>query len=232
MKLDGIKHIFWDLDHTLWDFDANAKDVLVELFEQFDLRSELNTDEEKFIATYKRINEQCWTLYRDGKLEKDELRTIRYKLTFEEFNSDNYKVAEDLGVAYMEECPKRTKLMPGALEVLDQLGKRYKQHIITNGFVEVQGVKQRCSGLTSYFDLVVCSEEVGRKKPHPAVFEFALAKAGAIPAESVMIGDNLEVDAIGAENAGYTGIWYNPKGVEQKHDVIEIRKLSELLNIL
>ncbi len=232
MKLDGIKHVFWDLDHTLWDFDTNASDVLVDLFEQFDLRTELNTDEEKFIDTYKRINERCWTLYRNGQLEKDELRTIRYKLTFKEFNSENYKVAEELGMAYMEECPKRTKLMPGAIEVLDQLGKRYHQHIITNGFIEVQGVKQKCSGLTSYFDIVVCSEEVGKKKPHPAVFEFALKKAGAMPSESVMIGDSLEVDAIGAKNAGFTGIWYNSKGTDQHHDVIEITELSELLNIL
>ena len=232
MKLNGIKHIFWDLDHTLWDFDSNSRDVLKDLFVSFELKDKLNSNADVFIAAYKRINEQCWALYRTGQMEKEELRSVRFSLTFQELGFEDKSLANQLGMAYIEECPKRTKLMPGAIEVLNYLDKKYHQHIITNGFKEVQGTKQKCSGLADYFNVVVCSEEVGKKKPHPSVFEYALEKSGAKPKESVMIGDNLEVDAIGAQNIGITGIWYNPEGEKCSHRVKEIRNLLDLMSIL
>jgi putative hydrolase of the HAD superfamily len=232
MKLKNIKHIFWDLDHTLWDFDSNASDTLNVLFEKFELGTELKTTPKEFIDTYQRINEECWALYRVGKMEKDELRLVRYRKSFEHFGSQNFELADRLGWEYMTECPKRTKLMPGTFKVLDALKDKYKQHIITNGFLEVQDVKQRGSGLKPYFNVVVCSEEVGEKKPHPSVFKFALDKANAKPEESVMIGDNLEVDALGGNDFGMIGIWYNPHQEDRKHEVLEINHLEELLSFL
>lgn len=233
MRLNGVKHIFWDLDHTLWDFDTNAHDTLVGLYTDFDLVNELGgATADEFIAVYKKINEECWDLYRKGRMEKDVLRTVRYQLTFEHFGSHNTAVADDLGWAYMKECPKKTKVMPGTFEVLEAFNGKYKQHIITNGFMEVQEVKQTGSGLRPYFDIVVCSEEVGEKKPHPDVFHFAMNKASAKPEESVMIGDGIEVDAVGANKVGMTGIWFNPNGQECTEDVIEITALTDLLRLL
>lgn len=232
MKLEGIKHIFWDLDHTLWDFNVNSNDTLRELFIRYRLEEALNTQSDDFVTTYKRINDECWDKYRKGTMTKDELRIARFQLTFLHFNSKDFKRAEEIGWSYMDECPKKTKLIPGTLEVLSAFQKKYKQHIITNGFIEVQGIKQEASGLRPYFDVVVCSEEVGEKKPHPSVFNYALEKAGAVAEESVMIGDSLEVDAIGAQNAGITGIWFNPTSSAAKHKVIEINELRDLLDML
>ena len=165
-------------------------------------------------------------------MTKDELRLARFSLTFSHFDAKGYDRAEEFGWMYMEECPKKSKLIPGTVEVLNYLKGKYTQHIITNGFLEVQGIKQVASGLKSYFDVVVCSEEVGEKKPHPSVFKYALEKAGANGSESVMIGDNLEVDALGAQNAGLTGIWFNPKQKSIPHSVVEIIELEELFHIL
>ncbi|MBL4704708.1 MAG: HAD family hydrolase, partial [Flavobacteriales bacterium] len=137
IKLKGIKHVFWDLDHTLWDFDSNAFDTLSELYKTFNLKQELNTSPELFIEAYKRFNDECWALYRVGKMEKDTLRTIRFRKAFQHFGSDNFKLADELGWAYMEECPKKTKVMPGTFKVLEALKDKYQQHIITNGFMEV-----------------------------------------------------------------------------------------------
>ncbi len=232
MKLPGIKHIFWDLDHTLWDFDSNAHDTLVALYHEFDLAGDINASVDEFIAVYKQINDRCWDLYRRGEMEKDELRTKRYKLTFEHFGSNNEAKAADLGWAYMKICPTKTKVMPGAFKVLDALKGKYQQHIITNGFKEVQGVKQSGSGLAPYFNVVVCSEDVGKKKPHSDVFWYAMNKAGAKPEESIMIGDGLQVDAIGAEKVGMKGVWYNPLRQRVEHEVWEINHLEELLEKL
>jgi len=232
MKLENVKHIFWDLDHTLWDFDSNASDTLTILFEKYELNAELNTTAKEFIEKYQQINEECWALYRVGKMEKDELRLVRYRKAFDHFGSQNIELADRMGWEYMTECPQRTKLMPGTFKVLDAFAEKYQQHIITNGFLEVQEVKQTGSGLKPYFDVVVCSEEVGEKKPHPSVFKFALDKANAKPEESVMIGDTLEVDAIGGKDYGMVGIWYNPHGKDLEHDVIEINHLEELLTML
>ena len=132
----------------------------------------------------------------------------------------------------MKSCPQKTKVMPGTFEVLRAFQGKYQQHIITNGFQEVQGIKQTGSGLTPFFNVVVCSEEVGEKKPHPKVFEFALNKANALPEQSVMIGDSLEVDAVGGNDYGMTGIWYNPQGEFREHSIIEINHLEELLELL
>ncbi|MDA8714650.1 YjjG family noncanonical pyrimidine nucleotidase [Flavobacteriales bacterium] len=232
MKLKDVKHVFWDLDHTLWDFDLNSSDTLHELFIRYNLENELKTQVDEFISAYKRINDSCWDKYRNGLMTKDELRLARFSLTFSHFDAKGYDRAEEFGWMYMEECPKKSKLIPGTVEVLNYLKGKYTQHIITNGFLEVQGIKQVASGLKSYFDVVVCSEEVGEKKPHPSVFKYALEKAGANGSESVMIGDNLEVDALGAQNAGLTGIWFNPKQKSIPHSVVEIIELEELFHIL
>ena len=232
MKLKDVKHVFWDLDHTLWDFDLNSSDTLHELFIRYNLENELKTQVDEFISAYKRINDSCWDKYRNGLMTKDELRLARFSLTFSHFDVKEYDRAEEFSWRYMDECPKKSKLIPGTFEVLNYLKGKYKQHIITNGFKEVQGVKQDAAGLKSYFDVVVCSEEVGEKKPHPSVFKYALEKAGANASESVMIGDNLEVDALGAQKAGLRGIWFNPEQRLVQHSVIEITELVELLQIL
>ena len=229
----NINHIFFDLDRTLWDFDKNSQDTLIQLVESFDLISRGIESPEKFINKYKIHNERLWDLYRVDKITKEELRTKRFRLVLEEYGINDNQLAEDFGMAYVRESPLKTRLFPFAIEALSYLYKNYKLHIITNGFQEVQYIKLEKSNLKPYFKTILTSEEVGVKKPNPLIFEYALNNTGAKVEESIMIGDDLEVDIIGAKILGMEQVYFNPK--KEKHQeqlTFEIDCLSQLMEIL
>jgi len=228
-----IKHIFFDLDRTLWDFEANSHETLLELCTSHNLSDKGIEDYEAFIKIYKVHNEQLWDLYRQDKIKKEDLRGKRFRLTLAEYGIDNPELAEEFGQAYIKLCPLKTVLFPFTHQVLKHLSKKYKLHIITNGFEEVQHIKLVSSGLTQYFDLIVTSEQIGVKKPNARIFEFALSQAKAIPEESIMIGDDLSVDILGAEAVGIQGVYFNPNRIAHKEYVVhEIFCLSELISLL
>ena len=229
----NINHIFFDLDRTLWDFEKNSQDTLTQLIKRFELHSRGIDSVENFINIYKIHNEKLWNLYREDKITKSELRTIRFRLVLEEYGINDSQLAEDFGTAYIEESPLKTRLFPFTIEVLTYLQKKYKLHIITNGFQEVQHVKLEKSDLLQYFNAIITSEQVGVKKPNPKIFSYALNNAGAKIEESIMIGDDLEVDIIGAKLFGMKQVYFNPK--KQKHQeelIFEIECLRELKEIL
>lgn len=227
------EHLFFDLDRTLWDFEANSEAALRGLFDSHDLQRKGVDNFDEFFTTYRKINEACWADYRVGGISKDQLRLNRFLKTFQNFGLDDAKLALRFGDDYIEESPKQKCLQPGAEEVIDYLAGKYYLHIITNGFKEVQHIKLKNCGLLPYFSEVIISEEEGQKKPHRLVFDRALERARARETGSLMVGDDLEADVIGARNAGWDQIYYNPGGLRHTENVtFEIQHLNELKKFL
>jgi putative hydrolase of the HAD superfamily len=229
----NIQHLFFDLDRTLWDFEKNSEMALHLLFHDLGL-DQRQVDFHQFHQTYKEQNAVLWKLYGKGELKKEELRFLRFEITLEAFGISDRRIIDELSDGYVAISPKQTLLHDGALETLDQLkSDGYSMHIITNGFKEVQYIKLENSGLAPYFDTVVCSEELGKNKPAPEIFYHALTKAGAKNTGSVMIGDDPEVDVVGAINAGLSGILFDPEDVHRTpHSAVKIKRLSELSDVL
>jgi len=223
------KHLFFDLDRTLWDFERNSETALKQLYKELGL-NELHGSFELFHNTYKETNAALWKDYGNGKISKEHLRSERFKVTFEKLNIQKSELIEKLSDGYIEISPKQTHLFPKALETLNDLKRDgYLMHIITNGFKEVQFIKLEEARLRPYFDLILCSEEVGHNKPSRFIFEHALHVTGALASESVMIGDDYEVDIVGARNCGMHGILFDPENTKGHLETeFRIRHLEEL----
>ena len=227
-------HLFFDLDRTLWDFEKNSKEVLIELFHHYDLLSKGIVDSKHFIERYKYHNEKLWDLYRQNKIEKEKLRDERFRVTLHEFGVNDNHLATNLGKDYVEYCPKKTNLFPFVHSTLNYLKDKYYLHIITNGFEEVQYQKLENSRLIDYFEQIITSEQVGYKKPNHEIFKFSLLKAFAKASDSLMIGDDLHADIHGAKQAGMAQVYFNPNQEQHSSKDIthEISCLSELEEIL
>jgi putative hydrolase of the HAD superfamily len=227
------KHIFFDLDKTLWDFTTNNKDTFIDLFEQFDLKSKGVDSPEIFQEKYNVHNDILWDLYRKGKVEKSFLRIERYRLTLHDFNITDNTLADNISSEYIRLSPLKTKLIPDTIETLDYLFPKYKLHIITNGFNEVQFLKMERCGLKKYFQQVITSEEAGCNKPQKEIFLFAIENASAVISECIMIGDDLEVDVQGAQDAGMDSVFVNLENIVHNKSInYEVKSLAELRNIL
>ncbi|OUV75988.1 MAG: noncanonical pyrimidine nucleotidase, YjjG family [Flavobacteriales bacterium TMED123] len=223
------KHIFFDLDRTLWDFETNSHETLLEICEKYNLTNLGINNYADFIKKYKDINEKLWDLYRDNKITQKDLRRDRFQQTLSQYQITDFQLSEKIGEDYIDICPRKTKLFPYTIEVLDYLQSKYQLHIITNGFHKTQHIKLEHSNLTPYFHQIITSEKVGVKKPNPKIFEFSLSKVNASVEESVYIGDDLEVDVLGCQNCGIDGVYFNPKKIEhQENPKYEISCLSDL----
>lgn len=226
MKIDTITDVFFDLDHTLWDFDKNS----LLAFERVFQKHEIEIDLRSFVKIYEPINFKYWKLYREEKVSKDQLRRGRLIDTFSGFDM-KYTLAEidAMAVSYIDELPVDNHLFDGTVEILEYLVEKYSLHIITNGFQEVQLLKLKNSGIYSYFETVTTSEEVGVKKPNPLVFHAALRKAKTHSVQSIMIGDTFEADILGAEAVGMQTLFYNyrketiPTGYRLVDHLLEIK---------
>ena len=226
------KHIFFDLDRTLWDFEENSNETLLELCNKYNIASRGISDYNEFITKYKLHNEHLWAIYRENKISQKKLRSQRFYNTLLDYGIDDFKLSEKIGLDYIEICPKKTKLFPYVLEVLNYLKNKYYLHIITNGFEKTQFIKLKCSALMPFFLNIITSEKIGFKKPNPKIFEYALQKSQAIKSESIYVGDDLEVDILGCQNFGIDGIFFNPQKTPHKEKVTyEISSLSQLLEI-
>ncbi len=226
------RHLFFDLDHTLWDFERNSRDTLRALFEELQLQSCGISDFGLFLERYEYHNKYCWMQYRNGRMDKEEVRVNRFIYALADFQVDRKDLVYTLSDLYVQRSPDKLNLIEGAREVLEALRPAYRLHIITNGFEEVQFRKLRNTGLLPYFDKIITSERAGALKPSPRIFEFALERASAGRAESIYIGDNLEADMLGARNAGMDQVYFNPEARPHVEKVTyEIRSLSELIPI-
>jgi putative hydrolase of the HAD superfamily len=226
-------HLFFDLDRTLWDMERNARETLAELFERYNLQQRGIESSEIFIEHYNRYNDLLWDRYRRKLIDKATLRALRFKQTLAHLGVHDAELTERFDNEYIAEAPKKKFLIPGTLEVLDALKENFEIHIITNGFPEVQHHKIRHSGLENYFNVIITSEGCGYSKPDARIFSHALKKSGAKKEEALMIGDDLLVDIIGARNAGWDQVFFNPqKGKHTEKVTYEISDIRELLGIV
>ena len=224
-----VKDIFFDLDHTLWDFDKNSMLAFKRVFKKFKITIEFDA----FLKIYEPINIEYWKKYREDKVSKESLRRGRLIDSFNFFDLIyTTEKIDEIADAYIQELPFDNHLFEGAVEILDYLILKYKLHIITNGFEEVQHKKLKNSGIDHYFSTVTTSEEVGVKKPNPKVFLTALNKANSLPTQSVMIGDSLEADILGANNIGMQTIFYNYRNESISKKIKSIDSLLEIKNYL
>jgi putative hydrolase of the HAD superfamily len=229
----AYQHVFFDLDHTLWDFEESAYHTFEFLFKKHELRARGVPSLSQFVEVYTHHNLILWEQYRNGQLEKDVLRSLRFENSLAVFGIGDKELATALGNDYVYLSPRTVHLIPGAVEALEYLSRKYKLHLITNGFEEVQHIKIAEAGLDVYFETVTTSEEAGVKKPDIEIFNHALSKAKARANQSIMIGDNLEVDIIGAKQAGLDQVYFNPLGLSHDEQVtFEIRQLNELTDYL
>lgn len=230
---NSITHIFFDLDRTLWDFEANSHDELMAIWQRNDLHQKGISLPGEFIKVYKQINEECWEAYRKNEITKERLRGERFNRTLAYFGIKDEVLAEEIGEQYVTNSPQRTKLMEHTHDVLEYLAGKYDLHMITNGFEEVQHVKLKNADLDKYFGEVITSEMAGVKKPDQKIFDLAIEKSGAKASQSVYIGDDLVVDVLGAIGAGWHAIYFNPHNVSHNHSTLaDVQCLSEIRNIL
>lgn len=227
------RHLFFDLDHTLWDFETNSRHTLDELYHSLSLREKGVDDFDRFHKNYLVHNERLWEKYRKGFIKVDELRWKRFWLTLLDFKIGSEALAREMATRFLDGLPTRTALFPDAIEVLDYLvEKKYELHLITNGFEATQHSKLKHSGIARYFVEVITSEGSNSLKPHKEIFDYALQKAKADPAHSIMIGDDPEVDIKGAMNAGIDQVYVNH--INRKINfkpTFEVKSLGELREI-
>ncbi len=231
-NMKKYKHIFFDLDRTIWDFDENSKETLREIYNKYQLSNHF-IDFIQFCNTYHANNDKLWTEYREGKLKKEVLISLRFYNTLLEVNVKNQKLAHLIGNDYVKISPTKKNVFPytyGALNYLKE--KKYKLYIITNGFNEVQFVKMKNCNLNTYFSRVITGENAGSYKPNSKIFHFALSSVHAKKSESIMIGDDLEVDIQGASDAGIDQVYFNPDNIPHNGEItFEISSLKELMEI-
>jgi len=225
MKFNNIQHVFFDLDHTLWDFDKNSALTFDVIFKE----EKLSLEVQDFLNTYIPINIDYWAKYRNNLISKETLRVGRLR---DSFVALDVKVSDTtidiLSNRYIQVLPDFNHLLQDTKETLEYLKPNYKLHIITNGFEEIQHHKMQNSQIADFFDTITTSEEAGVKKPHSQIFEKALRKSNAKPENSIMIGDSYEADIEGAKNAGLEAIYFDYYDKREKVQVPQIQKLKEL----
>jgi putative hydrolase of the HAD superfamily len=222
------KHLFFDLDRTLWDFDKNSEFALQHILKEEQLENRVGSFD-KFHDIYVEENARLWQLYGKGILTKDVLRYKRFQDTLNHFGLDDVVLAQRMGDAYVELSPRQTQLFPNAKETLEELQSiGFQMHIITNGFSEVQYIKLENCGLIHFFDVIVCSEVIGKNKPDPLIFQHALSEAKADSKNSLMIGDDYHADINGAIQSGMHAILFDPFEKEYSNYEYVIKDLSEV----
>ena len=228
INVNRISDIFFDLDHTLWDFEKNSALTFELIFSELNCKVEIND----FLAHYNPINQNCWRLYRQNKISQKELRIQRLVQTFNALNI-KIKVKELIEISnqYIENLSKFPYLFEGANDLLKHLKKNYRLHIITNGFDRVQNFKIKNSGLKPYFNFIFTAEKVGFKKPHPKIFETAMNTVGSTPYSSLMIGDTFEADIQGALKLGMQALHFNSHNEPEHKRCTIIYSLKDIQQI-
>jgi putative hydrolase of the HAD superfamily len=227
------KHLFFDLDHTLWDFETNSSLSLEKIYYDQHLQAKGIPSFEEFLTCYKEHNDKLWDRYRKGFIKQDELRWKRIWHTLLDFKIGEETLARDLAQQYLDLLPTRTALFPNTMEVLTYLQqKNYQMHLLTNGFEDVQHAKIKYSNIAPFFTHIITSEGSNSVKPNKEIFDHALFVAKATIEESIMIGDNVEVDIQGAANAGWKQVWVNHTNEQTSfvptHSITDLIQLKEL----
>jgi putative hydrolase of the HAD superfamily len=231
----SYRHIFFDLDHTLWDFEKCSQETLTESYLEYDLKKAGIQHLPTFLEAFSRINRQLWTMYDNNQISKEDIRKNRFPMILRYLGINNIEFIHEIEIQYLKRCPQKPHLIPHSQEVLDYLQQKgtYRLHILTNGFADIQHIKMKSSSIYHYFDNIITSELSGHKKPFRQMYEFALQLTNAELQQSIMIGDNLDTDMKGAIEIGMDCIFYNPEKIGHQSNVNhEIESLIELKDIL
>lgn len=228
------RHLFFDLDHTLWDFDTNSRLTLAELYDTLELKAKGVHDFDLFHKNYLAHNDKLWDRYRKGFIKVDELRWKRMWLTLLDFKIGDEPFARAMGQRFLDLLPTRKALFPYTVEILEYLkNKGYQLHLITNGFEATQHQKLKNSAIDHYFIEVITSEGSNSLKPNKEIFDYALQKTKALLEHSIMIGDSVEVDILGAKNAGMDQVYVNHLNadpeIQPTYTVYSLKELEEIL---
>lgn len=226
------RHIFFDLDRTLWDFDTNTKDTIREIYHSYDFHTSIGNFDEWY-ANYQKHNIYLWDLYGKGEIKKEYLRDMRFYFALRDYGMDDIALGAEFGQKFVEQSPLKTTVFPHANEILTYLCEKYDLHIITNGFREIQQVKLNSTGLIRYFKNLFSSDTIGYNKPHPGIFHHVVSALNAKKSECLMIGDDFKSDVLGAKNSNIDQVFFNHENVTYEvKPTYEIRSLNDLLNFL
>ncbi|MDR1624644.1 MAG: YjjG family noncanonical pyrimidine nucleotidase [Tannerellaceae bacterium] len=227
------KNLFIDLDDTLWDTHHNNKECLKEIYTDYEFNRYFNSFE-TFCDYYMPHNLRLWEQYRSHEIDRQTLITERFRYVLRVKGIDDKESALQLNHDFLERTTTKTRLVPGAIDLLEYLRPSYKMYILSNGFREVQFRKLVNSGLASYFLRMILSEDANIQKPHKGIFDFALINTNSRRSETLMIGDSWETDVVGAHNAGIASLWFNPEGLPAKGftPAYTVRSLAEIKEIL
>lgn len=234
-NLKQYKDLFIDFDDTLYDTYGNAVIALSETFDAFHLER-FFSDPQVFYDVYWEANIDLWSRYSKGEITRPYLILERFRRPLSV--GDGLPVTEDLCLEmndrFLDFCSSKPGVVEGAHELMDYLKQKgYRMHMCSNGFHEVQYKKLAACGLKSYFDTIILSEDAGANKPSLLYFDYALKVSGADKATTLMIGDNLQTDIIGAHQAGLDTILFNRWKVEYSSVPTHIvATLVEIMNIL
>ncbi len=230
--MPALQHIFFDLDSTLWDFERNALEALQEITMSHAIGRN-QQEKNQFIHTFMQLNEELWELYRKDQITKEDMRFRRFAEALKSIGIHRPDLVPLLSSEYLERTPNKQYLVPACKEILEYLKRKYTLHIITDGFREIQHTKMKRSGIFNYFEEIITSDCAGCKKPDLRIFSYALSRTGTQAECCMMIGDNLQADVLGAKNAGWQHIFFNPKRKKHQEELThEIFSLEELRQIL
>lgn len=229
-----IQFLFFDLDHTLWDFETNSVATLRDLHQHAQLAEKGIHSFDDFNEVYHQINDKLWDQFRKGEMSREDLRWKRMWQTLLHYQIYDTELAKSMSEKYLELLPTKNNIFPYTIEVLEYCkDKNYELHLITNGFELTQNQKLKNANLDTYFSKMITSEQAMTMKPHAGIFEYAFQQTGATPRNSIMIGDALEIDILGAMKVGMPQIYFNPKKIPHSEmPTFEISCLSEIKNIL
>lgn len=233
-KRKQYRHLFFDLDHTLWDFENNSRAVLQTLYHDFGLEKLGIPKTVDFQVSFEHHNNKFWERFRKGQINREELRWKRFWHSLLDFKIRNQTLAYELSESYLQRLPMQSRLMPDARNILEYCREKgYQMHLITNGFQHTQKMKLAQSGITDFFQNIITAQDCGFLKPNPGIFAFAIEAADATRPESLMIGDALEADVLGAQEFGMDQVFFNCRQIDHaENPTYEISSLSGLLNIL
>lgn len=226
-------HIFFDLDHTLWDYNANAKETLHELLDRYGLVNNHGADKATFLEEFFVVNDELWSMFNQGNVDKEFIRTKRFRIVLDNLDINDFDDVEGLQEDFIAECPTKGKLIPGAGEIIRRLSNTYTLYIITNGFDGIQHTKVKYCGLEEYFEDIITSERAQVQKPDPTIFHYAMDLAMVDKSCSLMVGDNIGSDIIGAMSAGIDQVYFNPdnsaKDIKPTYEITHLDQLGDIL---
>ncbi len=228
---DKITTVFFDLDHTLWDYDTNALQTLREIYNQFEV-SKVYDDFGQFSETFFRRNAELWDQYNRGVIGREHIRQTRFKQILADSELAENGAAVAMSDYFTTEGPRKSALIDGSIEILDYLSQSYRMAVITNGFTDVQAIKLSHSGIDHYFEEVITSESAEARKPSAEIFDHALDLTGNHRDEVVMIGDNLDTDIKGAHAADWHAIWFTTSDEQAPAKTVKVRRLQEITALL